>query len=268
MSRIVWLNGSLVDPGRAAVSLDDPALRWGEGLFETMRARDGRVELLAAHLNRLERSRAALGLDAAPGAGEVRAALGQALVHAAGHRRVRVSVSAGPLLLVEVTPATPPPDAAVTVAARSLRGAWLPGARMAEHKTLSFAAYRWAARRAAEDGAGAALLTDADGRLGEGDAGNLFAVVAGEVLTAPVEGLLPGVSRQALLGPLGATERAPLEYEWRAAEELFLTNSVSGVTAVTSADGVPIGDGTVGRRTREAHDLLRQAAEATAEPPG
>lgn len=267
MSRIVWLNGSLVDPERAAVSLDDPALRWGDGLFETMRALDGRVELLTAHLDRLDRSRATLGLDAAPGAAEVRAALGEALGGAAGHRRVRVSVSAGPLLLVEVAPERPPSDAPAALAARSLRGAWSPGARMAEHKTLSFAAYRWAARRAAEDGVGAALLTDADGRLGEGDAGNLFAVVAGAVLTAPVEGLLPGVARQALLGPLEATERAPLELEWRAAEELFLTNSVSGVTAVASADGVPIGDGTVGPRTLEAHVLLRRAAEAGAEVP-
>ena len=73
--RIVWLDGALADPGRAGLPIDDPAVRWGEGLFETMRAEGGRVALLERHLARLARSAATLGLTAIPGPEALRAAV-------------------------------------------------------------------------------------------------------------------------------------------------------------------------------------------------
>ncbi len=51
-----------MEPAGAALSIDDPAVRWGEGLLETMRAEGGRVALLERHLERLMRSARELGL--------------------------------------------------------------------------------------------------------------------------------------------------------------------------------------------------------------
>ena len=66
--RVVWLDGALVAAEDARLPIDDPAVRWGEGLFETMRAEGGRVALLDRHLDRLEGSARALAWGPMPGA--------------------------------------------------------------------------------------------------------------------------------------------------------------------------------------------------------
>ena len=64
--RAVWLDGALVPAERAALSIDDPGVRWGEGLFETMRAEGGRVALLERHLDRLDAPARTLGMAPMP----------------------------------------------------------------------------------------------------------------------------------------------------------------------------------------------------------
>lgn len=250
---VVWLDGALVAPGRAALPIDDPAVRWGEGLFETMRAEGGVVPLLDRHLARLDASARSLGLAGVPAPDEARAAV-LAAVAAFGDApgRVRLTASGRPTLLVEVTPL---PGAAPTVTAVTVRGAWLPGDPLAEHKSLSYARHRLWQRRAEAAGADHALLLDADGRLGEAALASAFCVVGGELWTAPARGLLPGVARGIVFERLPVHEEAAGEELWRAASEIVLTNAVRGAVPVVAVDGRPVGDGRPGpwaRRTAEA----------------
>ena len=256
--RRVWLDGELVPPGRAALSIDDPAVRFGEGLFETMRADGDRVPWLERHLDRLERSAAALGLAPMPAREEVREGVERALAAAgAPSARVRVTLSPRPTLLVEVTPEPPHPPLAPEARAIAIHGAWLPGNGLAEHKTLSYGAYRLAQARAAAAGVPHALLLDADGRLGEAAIGNAFAVLHGAVVTAPVRGLLPGVARAIVAEVTAVREEALEEPVWRTADELFLTNAVAGVIPIVEVDGRPIGAGRPGPLTRDLADAVR-----------
>ncbi len=181
-----------------------------------MRADGGRVPWLERHLDRLERSAAALGLSPVPARAEVREGVERALA-AAGtpSARVRVTLSPRPTLLVEVTPEPPHPPLAPEARAIAIHGAWLPGNDLAEHKTLSYGAYRRAQARAAAAGADHALLLDADGRLGEAAVGNAFAVLHGAVVTAPVRGLLPGVARAIVAEVTAVREEALEEPVWR-----------------------------------------------------
>jgi branched-chain amino acid aminotransferase len=265
---VIWLDGALVPPERAAVSVDDPGLRFGEGLLETMRAERGAVALLDRHLDRLEASALALGLDGVPPrervAEAVRACVGAATSPAL---RVRVTATPRPTLLVEAVPEAPLTEqTGPGVGAATLRGAWLPGLALAEHKTLSHLGHRWASRRARAAGAERALLLDAEGRLGEADGANVFCVLDGELVTAPARGLLPGVTRAAVMALRPAREAALPESGWRRAEEIFLTSAVAGVVPVVRVDGAPIGRGVPGPLTRElraAHRLL-----VTREAPG
>lgn len=257
--RIVWLDGALADPGRAALSIDDPAVRWGEGLLETMRAEGGRVALLERHLARLGHSAAALALAGMPGADAMRAAVRDAVAAAPpGPLRVRLCASPRPTLLVEVTPEEPLGEAGAA-SAISLPGAWLPGNRIAEHKTLSYAGHRWSQRRAAEAGADHALLLDAEGRLGEAAVASAFCVAGGEVLSAPGDGLLAGVARAVVMEAIAVREEAPAARVWRNADEIVLTNAVRGAIAVTSVDGAPVGDGEPGPLARRIHAALAAA---------
>ena len=59
--RHVWVDGRVLPADAAHLSVFDRGFQLGDGVFETLRARDGRPTELAEHLARLHRS--ADGLD-------------------------------------------------------------------------------------------------------------------------------------------------------------------------------------------------------------
>lgn len=246
--RVVVLNGALVDPARACLSIDDPAVRSGEGIFETMRAEGGAVPLLDRHLDRLTASFAALEIPGMPDRDAVERCVSMAVGAAGGGLlKVRLTATPAPTILVEVTPATVPADAlAHGLSAISLRGWWIPEHHLAEHKTLARVGYRRADRMAERQGADTALLLDRDGRLGEATTANVFAVIDGALVTPPAEGLLPGVTRALVMEQNDVQVRHIAEPEWRAASELILTSGVSGAIPLTRVDGAPVGTGLPG----------------------
>jgi branched-chain amino acid aminotransferase len=259
MSHVVWLDGGLVDPAMAALPITDPGVRWGDGLFETMRGEGGHVPLINRHMARLQASITALGLAPAPSEAEVRRAVQAVMAEVdGGVHRVRVTVTTRPTLLVEATAYEPDPAPGVTVTA--LVGTWWAGDEIREHKTLSYAGHRMAQRRAATLGADHALLLDDLGQLGEADAANVFVVMNGTLVTPPVEGILGGVTRDVLMEAAEA-EGIPVEVrhlaeaEWRNCDEMFLSNGLAGVTPVLAIDGAPVRAGHAGPIT----DRLREA---------
>lgn len=257
---VVLVNGSPAGPG-PGVPLDDPLVRAGDGLIETMRARGGVVRFRDRHLGRLARSAAALGyakVDAAVVEADVEAALAAS---GDGDLRVRVCVSASGWRWVEAVPCPPPSPAPAPVAAVTVPGAWMPGWWMAEHKTASRAHIAHAGRQVRSAGVATALLLDGSGRLGEALYAAVFAVVDGEVLTAQVRGILPGVGRAVLLEAMPeVVERAPMREEWARAGEVFTVSAFAGVEAVTSIDGVDVGQGTPGQVARRAAGLWHAAS--------
>ena len=266
--RVVWLDGGLVDPAAAALSIDDPAVRWGEGLFETMRAERGRVALLERHLDRLAEGARALDLSPMPGREGARAAVAATLAAMGeGPCRVRLTATPRPTLLVEAAPEEALDESPRAVRAISLRGAWAPGNAGAEYKSLSYAGPRRAQRAAAAAGADHALLLDADGRLGEAALCNAFCAVGDEVVTAPAAGLLRGIARAQVLESVPARQEALAEDAWRPAREIVLTNAVAGAMAVVEVDGRAVGDGRPGRLAHDLHRILRDALGACGEAP-
>jgi branched-chain amino acid aminotransferase len=258
--RVVWLDGALLPPDGAALSIDDPAVRWGEGLFETMRAEGGRVGLLERHLDRLLASAQALGLAPMPDRPLLRRGVDEALrALAAPVARVRLTATARPTVLVEATREAPAAAQPRTASALGVLGAWCPGDRIAEHKTLSYAGPRLAQRRAEAAGADHALLLDAEGRLGQAALANVFCAVGGEVVTAPANGLLAGVARAVAMAALPVREEALAGPRWRAADEIVLTNAVAGAVAVVAVDGAPVGDGRPGPLARRLAVALSEA---------
>lgn len=235
-------------------------MRWGEGLFETMRAEGGRVALLDRHLARLRASATTLGLDPMPSDDAMRAAVAAALAaFGAGPARVRLTATPRPTLLVEVTDAEALGDGPAVGRAITVPGAWMPDNPLAEHKTLSYGAHRLSQRRAEAAGADHALLLDRDGRLGEAALASVFCAVGGGVVTAPVTGLLPGIARGVGLAATGAREEALAEADWRGAREIVAVNAVRGAMAIVEIDGAPVGDGRSGPLARDLAAALRAA---------
>ena len=61
--RKIWMDGRLVDPADATVSVYDHGLLYGDGVFEGLRCYRGRIFKMESHLRRLEESAARIRLS-------------------------------------------------------------------------------------------------------------------------------------------------------------------------------------------------------------
>lgn len=260
---IVWLDGRLIPASQARIDPADRGLTLGDGVFETMRARAGRVARLAAHLARLRAGAALLRFAVPFDDAAIEAALA-ATLHAnrlddgvlrltltrgpAGGRGLPPPQAAAPTVLIAAAPPPAPAGPARAVIARGTRrNADSPLSRI---KSLNRLDDVLARIEAAERGADEALLLNGAGRLVESSVANLFLVLGGVAVTPPLaDGALPGVVRAELLAAHGAVERSLAEADLACAEEAFLTNAL-GLRALVAVDGRPIGDGTSGPLAR------------------
>ncbi|WP_327405382.1 aminodeoxychorismate lyase [Streptomyces sp. NBC_01288] len=242
----IWLDGGLQDTESARVSVFDHGLTVGDGIFETVKATDGRTFALTRHLDRLTRSARGLGLPD-PDLDEVRrgcAAVLDANPMPLGRLRITYTGGHGPLgsdrgehgptLVVALGEAKRRPDstAAVTVPwTRNERGA------LTGLKTTSYAENVVALARAHQHGASEALFANTVGQLCEGTGSNVFVVLDGEIHTPPVtSGCLAGITRALTVDWTGAKETdLPLDVLERA-DEVFLTSSLRDVQAVDLVD--------------------------------
>jgi branched-chain amino acid aminotransferase len=282
----VWVNGELLPADARHLSVADRGFQLGDGVFETMRARGGRVTELPEHLARLHRSADGLEIPL-PAAVDARLAEGIAALLAAdgldgpdGDASIRITVSRG----VFRSRGTLPPDEGVAAtlvvqawpvvaaAPEALgRGVHLVTSRirrdpqdpLATLKTTSRAEYVFAKLEARRAGADDALFLTITDHLSETTSANLFLVRSGphgaqELATPALEcAILAGTTRSWLLGWGERVGLRPVEgwltpAELAAADEAFLCSSVAGVLPVTMVDGARIGDGQPGPWTRRA----------------
>ncbi|TPQ17269.1 aminotransferase class IV [Streptomyces sporangiiformans] len=242
----IWLDGGLQDIESARVSVLDHGLTVGDGVFETVKAVDGRPFALTRHLDRLARSAGGLGLPE-PDLDEVRracAAVVEANPMPLGRLRITYTGGVsplgsdrgehGPTLVVALgeSPRRPDSTAVITVPwTRNERGA------LTGLKTTSYAENVVALARAREQGASEALFANTVGQLCEGTGSNVFVVVDGELHTPPIaSGCLAGITRALTVAWTGAKETdLPLDVLERA-EEVFLTSTLRDVQAVHRVD--------------------------------
>ena len=199
----------------------------GQGVLETLLARDGAAVDAEAHLARLAHSVAVLYGQELP------RDLAERLDAAArgdAPRRLRVLAAPGPVEVAEVElegqalPARAPHDPV------SLSPAVLPG---------GLGAHKWRDRRLLAELEGrlgaVPLLTDVDGEVLEAAWANVFVVEGSRLITPPLDGRqLPGTVRARLLdlAPAAGLEpcEEPLSLDRLAeAHELLLSSSVQGV---------------------------------------
>jgi branched-subunit amino acid aminotransferase/4-amino-4-deoxychorismate lyase len=114
------------------------------------------------------------------------------------------------------------------------------------HKTTSRLAYHLAREEARVARADETLLVSPAGEALEGAVSNVFAVFSGEVLTPPLaSGILPGITRALVLrlcaaAGIPARERILTLADLRAADEVFLTNSVQEIVPVGTLQDLAI----------------------------
>ncbi|MGE0548783.1 MAG: aminotransferase class IV [Kofleriaceae bacterium] len=257
---IVSIDGAVVAPEQATISVLDRGLLYGDGCFEVLRTWNGVAVDLDAHLDRWQETAQFLALRAPAReavAGWVRDAVGLA---GGGDRRIRLVVTRGPgplsarlselgrgHCIIIVEPLVEQPDE-LSLAVVDWPIAPRPGRG---HKTLAYLDHVIAREHARAAGADDAVRLDAAGHVVEGGTCNVFSVAGGVVSTPPTDGgVLPGIVRGHVLA---ACEQLAIDCvvgvltlpELRAADELFVTSSLRGVVAVTRLDGSPRARGSI-----------------------
>ncbi|MFJ5224581.1 aminotransferase class IV [Streptomyces sp. NPDC088400] len=271
----IWVNDGLLAAEGARVSVFDHGLTVGDGIFETVKAVQGKPFALTRHLDRLTRSAKGLGLPE-PDHDRIRRACAAVLDdNPVALGRLRITYTGGlsplssargteaPTLVVAAGEITRRSDttAAVTVPwTRNERGA------VAGLKTTSYAENVVALARASERGASEALLANTVGRLCEGTGTNVFVVIDGELHTPPLaSGCLAGITRALVTEWCGARETdLPLDV-LEHADEIFLTSSTRDVQAVHRIDNRELPDAP-GPVTSKAMRVFEERAGADLDP--
>ncbi len=299
MPTVVNLDGVLVPPEQARVSVFDRGFLYGDSVYEVIRTYGGRPFEEGAHLARLRHSAQRIGLspkwDAVRTSREIARTLEasrggdrpdpEAAPWNAGERYVRVVMTRGageigldpalavdPVAIVIAQPLVGPParayregvKAAVVGVRRAAPEAIDPSAKTGAHLPNVLAV-----KEARAAGAFEAILLDGRGFVTEGSSSNVFAVSSGVVRTPPPRAwILEGITRAVVLRLARAagiaTEEAPLRPEdLEGADEVFITSTVREIVPVTRLGERAVGSGGPGPVTRRLHTEFRAAAGGT-----
>ena len=282
MSEKIYVNGEVLELAQARVSALNPGLLQGVGLFETLRAYEGRPFWLDRHIARMEASAEKLRLPLNTVTALVPEAVRAVLdANNLAEARVRFTITppdpfdveTRPTLIVSAQAVTGyPPEMyekgmTVFICTDFRQSAQDP---LAGHKTTSYFPRLVALRIAQERGCSEALWFTPNNLLAEGCISNVFLVKNGELRPPPLDTpVLPGIAREVVLEQakalgIPASEAPCTINDLLDADEVFLTNSVMEVMPVTRVERKAIADekpGPVTRRLLEAYRALTRGAE-------
>ncbi len=269
----IWLDGKLVEREEAKVSVFDHAVLYGDGCFEGIRFYSGKVFRLQEHIVRLFNSMRYLMIELPWSFEEVCQATEETVAASGmqdGYIRLVVTRGVGDLGLNPQN--CPKPSMFIIVQDIALypkemyeNGLSLitssyrrpnPDMLSQQVKSLNYLNSISAKLEAVQQGAGEALMLNANGNVAECTGDNIFIVKNGVVMTPPLtECALGGITRHAVMD-ICAVEGIPCEervmnrFDILSADECFLTGTAAEVIAATSLDGRVIGEGHAGPVTK------------------
>lgn len=272
----VYINGRMLPEVKACVSVFDRGLNYGDGLFETMKARNGYVYFMREHLGRLKEGAKAIGipkksikpLEAGIKNGAMERLLemngllkGDAYLRITLTRGVDKGGHAPPGNIEPTVIITAKPLDALHIASHQrdgVRAVFIRGCRPAIPwiKTLNYLPNVMGKAEAEKRGAFEGIFTGKDSSIKEGTSTSVFIVTKGAIKTPPLEeGVLPGITRKTVIR-LAQNKGIPIREaplyvkDLLGSGEAFLTNSVLEVTPLIRVEDFAIGGGSPGPITR------------------
>jgi branched-chain amino acid aminotransferase len=245
------VNGRITATAEASIGLKDDGLYRGDGAFEVIRLYSGKPFALVDHLDRLERSTAAIELafDRAALESEIGALLEQA---GPVEGQLRLIVTRGGRRIAATEPIPPHGD---TVSLQTVT--YCPTVILNGVKSLSYAANMQATRVAKGKGADEAVLVRPDGIVLEPPTSSVFWVSPEGALQTPAltDGVLESITRDRLVKALDVKEGSWNVDDLQAASEAFLASTTREIQAVSAVDGRAF-PAAPGPRTREAQEAF------------
>ena len=265
MTDLASVDGRITPTTEAVLPLPDDGLYRGDGVFEVIRLYAGRPFALADHLDRLERSAAAIALplDRRAIERELEPLLAR---HGAGDAQLRVLATRGGRRILLVEPLAPRAES-VRVASVT----YSPTVILDRVKSISYAANMHATRIAQERGADEAILVKPDGTILEPPTSTVFWAADGVLRTPSLENpILESITRDRIVAGLEVEEGVFDASELERCGEAFLASTTREVQPISAIDERELD--WPGTRTQEAARVLARAVaaelEAVGAPPG
>jgi len=282
---LIYLNGEFVPPEQATVSVFDHGFLYGDGVFEGIRAYNGRVFRLEDHVKRLFDSAQAIMLKIPLSQEEMCEAILETLRKynlRDAYIRPIVSRGYGDLGL---DPNKCPKPSVIIIAVE-----W--GAMYGNLYEVGLTAVSVSVRRDSPDslppnikslnylnnilakiesnikGGNEAIILDSRGLVSEGSGDNIFVIKNGLIFTPYTINNLKGITREAVM-ELAELRGNPIQekelglFDLYTADEIFVTGTAAEVAPVTKVDGRIVGTGKPGPITKELMAAFKELTLST-----
>ncbi len=285
----IFLGDKLVDEKDAVVSVFDHGLLYGDGVFEGIRAYNGRVFLLDEHIDRLYDSAKAIALNIPMSKAE----MSQAVVDtckandiADGYIRLVVTRGKGTLGLnpylcekaeviiiaakIQLYPQELYDNGLKIVTVGTVRNH--PEAINPRIKSLNYLNNVMAKIEAINAGCMECLMLNHKGEVAEASGDNVFAIKNGVITTPPSTcGALEGLTRNKVMeiareAGYEVREAPMARYDLYVGDEVFLTGTAAEIISVVDIDKREIGDGKPGAVTAKLAELYHECASSEGTP--
>ncbi len=289
VSRLIYLNGKMVPQEEAVISVFDHGFLYGDGVFEGIRAYNGRVFRLVEHIRRLYESAHSILLPIPLSREEmIQAVVDTVNANKLRDAYIRLVISRGvgdlgmdprkckhsQVIIIADKITLYPKELyeeglnVITVATRrNIAEALEP-----KIKSLNYLNNIHAKIEANRAGVLEAIMLTNQGYICEGTGDNIFIYRRGELLTPPPYlGILEGITREAII-ELAKQEGIPLRevpftrHDLYVSDECFLTGTAAEVIPVIEVDQRQIGDGKPGPVTGRLIELFRNLTQHEGTP--
>ncbi len=284
-----YIDGNLYPKDEAKVSVLDHGFLYGDGVFEGIRAYNGRVFRLEQHLDRLWQGAKTIMLQIPLSREELRKAVLWTLrENKLWDAYIRLVVTRGvgdlglnpqkcpkpSVIIITDTISLYPQELyergmeVVSVSTRKNR----PDALNPNIKSLNYLNQILGRLEVNREGAPEGIMLNQDGYVAEATADNIFVVLKGVLVTPPaIAGILLGITRGTVL-ELAMKEGIPTEerlfslHTLYNGDECFLTGTGAEVVPVVKVDGRTIGAGVPGEITRRIVKAFRELVQQEGTP--
>ena len=280
----VYLNGKLVPENKAQVSVFDHGLLYGDGIFEGIRAYNGRVFMLEKHIERLYRSAKAIVMNIPL----TQEQMANAVVKTCkankiknGYVRLVVTRGVGELGLnpylckkpqiiviasgIQLYPQKLYDEGMAIVTVGTLRNHV--EALNPRIKSLNYLNNVLAKIEAINSGVMECVMLNTQGFVAEASGDNIFVVRGKELITPPTWcGALEGITREVVMGLASkrgfkVKEDVLTRYDLYTADEVFLTGTAAEIIGVSNIDRRTIGSGKPGPATLALTQAFRELTQ-------
>lgn len=285
---IIYIDGKYLSGEEARISVFDHGFLYGDGVFEGIRAYNGRVFRLQEHLDRLYDSARTIDLKVPISKDEMAEVILETLRRNKlknGYIRPLVSRGVGDLgldprkcpkasvIVIAVEWGAMYGDLydkglkAITVSVRRNPADALPP----NVKSLNYLNNILAKIEANYKGGDEAIFFDTNGYIAEGSGDNIFIVKNGVIFTPPTLNNLRGITRSVVLEiakshGITLVEQNLGYYDMYSADEVFVTGTAAEVAPITLIDGRSIGIGKPGPVTRQLMAAFKTVTETEGTP--